>query len=523
MTEEDYNELEELDYHRPWEHETSFNDVLADTISKAPYLLISLGIHLLIALLLAGLAFLRPQVSEAPTIEMAAEPPPPEVEQEEEPEEEIIEEPIEEPVLQEAEMEEEMETLEETGDPDFDADSPFDSESWNNAVGLGGGAGGKYGGRGGRGGKRGNATEKAVAAALKWLHDHQSADGFWDADEFMYEDKYPDKPASDGSGSPVNDTGLTGLSLLAFMGHGNTMSNGEYKDDVKKGVNWLKKSQLEDGLFGDEVGNATLYNHSIATMAMGEAYYFSNRSPLLRKNMKKAIAVINNSRNPYGVWRYQLEANGDNDSSITGWMIFALKTASDAKIPVDTAVWNDSEAWFESMTLPATGRTGYSFGDGAGPGSRSSRPRGYEFKFPAEKSEALTAVALLCRIFMTDTTKVKKWKDHPNYAMMSKQANLIASTLPEWDAEGGSCDFYYWYYGTFALNQWGGPAWKKWKKAIETTLIDNQRMENEKDNFYGSWDPVGPWGEEGGRVYTTSTGALILEVYYRYGKVLGAR
>jgi hypothetical protein len=124
---------------------------------------------------------------------------------------------------------------------------------------------------------------------------------------------------------------------------------------------------------------------------------------------------------------------------------------------------------------------------------------------------------------MTDTSKVKRWKDHPNYAMMNKQANLIANTLPEWDAEGGSCDFYYWYYGTFALNQWGGPAWKKWKKAIETTLIDNQRMENEKDNFYGSWDPVGPWGEEGGRVYTTSIGALILEVYYRYGKVLGAR
>lgn len=522
MSEEEFDPID-YDYHRPWEEETSFNDVLADTLAKAPYLLVSLGIHLVFAVLLAGLAFLRAEESVAPTIEMAAEPPPPEVEEEEEPEEEIIKEPIEEPVLQEAEVEETQESLEETGDPDFDSDSPFDNESWNNDVGLGGGAGGKYGDRGGRGGKRGTASEKAVAAALKWLHDHQAPEGFWDADEFMYYDKYPDKPASDGPGSPVNDTGLTGLSLLAFMGHGNTMGSGEYKEDVSKGINWLKKNQLDNGLFGDEVGNPTLYNHSIASMAMGEAYYFANRSPLLRRPLKKAIGLIANSRNPYGVWRYGLEPNGDNDTSITGWMIFALKTAYDSKIPVDKQIWDDAENWFASMTDSQNGRTGYAFGDGGGPGSRPSRPRHYLETFPAEESEALTAVALLCRIFMTDTSKVKKWKDHPNYDIMKKQADLLMNKLPVWDEEGGTIDFYYWYYGTFALNQWGGTHWKKWKKAIEETLLKNQRMEDSKDNYYGSWNPYCPWGEDGGRVYTTAIGALILEVYYRYGKVLGAR
>ncbi|MCH2111217.1 MAG: hypothetical protein MK213_00030, partial [Planctomycetes bacterium] len=267
----------------------------------------------------------------------------------------------------------------------------------------------------------------------------------------------------------------------------------------------------------------TLYNHSIASMAMGEAYYFANRSPILKRPIKKAIGLIANSRNPYGVWRYNLEPNGDNDTSITGWMVFALKTASDAKLPVDKQIWDDAENWFASMTDPQNGRTGYAFGEGGGPGSRPSRPRHYVEKFPAEKSESLTAVALLCRIFMTDTSEVKRWKDHPNYEIMAKQADLIANMLPVWDEEGGTCDFYYWYYGTYAMNQWGGNHWKKWKKAIEKTLLDHQRMENPKDNFYGSWDPIGPWGEDGGRVYTTATGALILETYYRYGKVLGSR
>jgi hypothetical protein len=37
----------------------------------------------------------------------------------------------------------------------------------------------------------------------------------------------------------------------------------------------------------------------------------------------------------------------------------------------------------------------------------------------------------------------------------------------------------------------------------------------------GSWDPNRDrWGQRGGRVYTTSLGALCLEVYYRYGEAL---
>ena len=37
----------------------------------------------------------------------------------------------------------------------------------------------------------------------------------------------------------------------------------------------------------------------------------------------------------------------------------------------------------------------------------------------------------------------------------------------------------------------------------------------------GSWDPVGPWGVDGGRVYSTAILAMCLEVYYRYDKVFG--
>ena len=520
MSEEHY----EFEVHRPWEHETSFNEVLADQLKKAPYLIISMAIHGVIAFAISFIMLLMSKESETPVFEMAAVDPPPEIEEEEPPPpEEVIEEIIEEPVIQESELEEtvEEEALEEIGDPDFTSDAAFDSDSFNNAVGLGGGAGGKYGGRGGRGGGRGgNATEAAVLDALKWLRDHQSQDGFWDCDEFMYEDKF-EGPPSDGPGNSVNDVGITGLALLAFLGNGHTMSKGQFSHHVRGGISWLKRNQDDEGLFGEEVGNPTLYNHAIATMAMGEAYYFEKRSPLLAKTMKKAVKVIVNARNPYEVWRYSMEADGDNDSSITGWMVFALKTAQDGKINISKDNYDGAKEWFDTMTDAGTGRTGYAFGDGGGPGGRPSRIKAYIEKFPPEKSEALTAVSLLCRIFMTDVEEVDVWKKHPDYDLLKKQADLLVRTLPLWSQDGSTNDMYYWYYGTFALNQWGGKNWKTWKKAIERALLENQHKT--KGNLKGSWDPNGPWGEDGGRVYSTATCAMILEVYYRYARVLGAR
>ena len=98
----DYNaEGFDSEYSRRWEDEASFNDVLAEQIRKAPYLLTSLLVHAILAFIISGWILLTSSSSEAPTITVQAPPPPPEIEEEEPPEEEIIEEVVEEPVLQE--------------------------------------------------------------------------------------------------------------------------------------------------------------------------------------------------------------------------------------------------------------------------------------------------------------------------------------------------------------------------------------------------------------------------------------
>jgi hypothetical protein len=48
--------------------------------------------------------------------------------------------------------------------------------------------------------------------------------------------------------------------------------------------------------------------------------------------------------------------------------------------------------------------------------------------------------------------------------------------------------------------------------------VDNQRTA--PACYAGSWDPSGPWGTAGGRVYSTALLTLCLEVTYRYERVL---
>jgi len=388
-------------------------------------------------------------------------------------------------------------------DPDV-GDPVFDVRIGLGDGGLPGGGGGKYGGRGRPRG--GGGTEKSVKAGLDWLAMHQSGDGSWDADGFDAECGKIGASRCDGAGHATHDVGLTGLALLAFLGHGNTTSGGSYRDTVVRAVLWLRKQQDPDtGLFGGDVGHDFLYDHALATLAICETYYYS-QSPLLRNCAQSAVNLIQRARNPYGAWRYDMPPIGDSDTSVTGWMIFALVAAKDAGLVVDQGALDGGLAWIDEVTEPATGRVGY-----AQFGSLSSRTPANEH-YPREKGEAMTAVGLLCRTFVG-----QKPADTP---IMDRHAELLARTLPVWDPDGHGCDMYYWYYGSYALFQLGGAQWKKWERAMQGAVIDSQRKDGDAA---GSWDPVGPWGHAGGRVYSTALMTLCLEVRYRYGRVLGAR
>ncbi|MCB9916355.1 MAG: terpene cyclase/mutase family protein [Planctomycetes bacterium] len=504
---------------RAWEHDASFQDALYDWMQRAPWLAISALAHVMAILLLSivpwGLLGQEPPKELVSRIEVPAEPeyqddpiePPPDVRPDvpDVPPDLPLDDPD---VVDDPTPVDDAADDTKLGDPDLRADAPFDSMGQEKLLGIGGNAGGTYGSRfPGHGGRKGGGrpSEEAVGAGLKWLVDHQDRDGKWDCDAFMKHD--PAGDVEDGAGQPEHDVGVTGLALLALLGDGHTTVTGRYKDAVARGVLWLRDQQdFESGLIGQPIGHSYLYDHAIATLALCEAYHFSG-SPILRGSAQRAINFVTRARNPYGVWRYEAPPNGDNDTSVTGWMVFALKSAQESGLMVDSQAFDDALSWFDEVTDPATGRVGYD-----SPGSVSSRIVGVNDDYPTAGTEAMTAVGLLSRFFLGQAPDAEP--------LMTRHADLLVRNLPEWSDDGLTNDMYYWYYGTYAMYQMGGRHWRAWQRSMTKAVVESRRTDGAAN---GSWEPSGPWGFAGGRVYSTATMVLCLEVYYRYARVLGAR
>ncbi len=498
----------------------SFDALLYESVRRTPWWLASLALHglLVFALTCVDFGAARTELTAAvagSVIEDVLPPPPPDELKppiEDMKPLEVPEVPPEDPVIDDvAEPTEDVvdEPAADPGRPEFEGNSPFEGPSTNNVMGIGGGAGGDGGGpfagrRRTRGGGSGKMLDRASDLGLEWLKEHQDEEGMWDCDGFMKHDRVP--PVCDGAGNAMYDPGVSGLALLAFLGAGETHKHGRYKATVSRGLKYLKQIQDPEGCFGPRTTNHFTYNHAIGALAMAEAYGLTG-SPLFRQSAQNAIDFVHKCQNPYLAWRYGVRP-GDNDSSVTGWMVMALKSAKVCNLRVDEGAFDGARAWFDKVTEPEYGRVGYT-ARGTGP----ARPQDVMDKWPADKSESLTAVGVLSRIFCGE--------DPRRSEVIIKGTDLCLKALPVWDETSGAIDMYYWYYGSLAMFQVGGTPWKTWLEALKTAVIDHQRKD--PVSFKGSWDPVDPWGRDGGRVYSTALLVMCMEVYYRYPQVFGTK
>jgi hypothetical protein len=340
---------------------------------------------------------------------------------------------------------------------------------------------------------------------LVWLRNHQDPAGYWDCDQFSEQCQ---SNLCDGRGAALHDIGVTSLSLLAFLGAGNSLGTGPHQQVVRKGLKFLIDHQdSEDGCFASKTGGQFLYDHALATLAVVEAYHLS-RAPTLKAPAQKALEFILRARNPYRAWRYDYPPRGDNDVSLSGWMLFALFAGKDAGLAVDDRAIQEGMAYVEEMTDSTTWRTGYRTR-----GSPPAREENEVDDWPAEESESMTAVALLLRFFNGEDPRTSE--------SMKGAADLLAATPPRWEEHSGTIDYYYWYYASYALWQMSGRHWNDWQRKMLPAVVLTQRQDGDES---GSWDPqVDPWGDTGGRVYSTAINILCLEVYYRYDLLFGTR
>lgn len=322
-------------------------------------------------------------------------------------------------------------------------------------------------------------SEIAVARALKWLAQHQYADGSWSFDH----------TGGNCGGKCGNPGGLadarlaaTGMALLPFLGAGNTHKLGKYKETVHAGLYYLTTHANLTKQGADFTGGGgAMYGQGIASIALCEAYAMSNDREL-QQPAQLALNYIQYSQDPVGGgWNYT--PRGAGDTSIAGWQIMALKSGMLNFLDV------------KEQTTKLAGKFLDSVQDDGG--------AFYGYRAPA-RGPATTAVGLLCRMYLG-------WKkDNP---ALEKGVRWLASQGPT------TGNMYFSYYATQVVFQFDGKdgsMWKEWNAKMRDALVTSQSTKGHEE---GSWmfPGAGDHGfDRGGRLYCTAMATMTLEVYYRY-------
>jgi hypothetical protein len=305
---------------------------------------------------------------------------------------------------------------------------------------------------------------------LAWIVKQQQDDGRWCLDKFR-------DPQAGGRGQSRSDTAGTALALLPLLGDGNTPNNGQHREAVRKGIQWLLDNQKENGdLFTGGESNAYMYSHGMAAIALCEAYGMT-RDPQLREPAQRAIDFIVAAQHKEGGWRYRPGEPGD--TSVFGWQIMALKSAQMAELHVPPQVLDKAKQWL----------------------NRVQRGRGeYNYQRGRQNTPAMTAEGLLCHQYLGAS------RGDPR---LNEGAKYLLGHVPR----PGKDTSYCWYYATQVMYHLQGEYWQQWNESMKETLRSTQHQDGP---LAGSWDPKDNWERKGGRIYSTSLRVLMLEIYFRH-------
>jgi Squalene-hopene cyclase C-terminal domain len=321
-------------------------------------------------------------------------------------------------------------------------------------------------------------TEAAVSRGLRWLANHQNEDGSWSLAGFHRAGGCN----CSGDGAYGTKSPGTALALLPFLGAGQTHLAGKYKGTVSRGLKWLLDKQGKDGdLRAGANGNEGMYTQGQATIVLCEAFAMTG-DEALRVPAQKAVDFVVAAQYRDGGWRYLPGPKSlKGDTSVLGWQLMALQSARSANLKVPEEAWELADMYLETV-------------------QRQSGAL-YAYQPSREPSAAMTAEALLCRMYLGWT------KDQPG--LRRGVTWLGENELPT----AGEPNIYYWYYATQVMHHVGGEPWEDWNLRMRDVLVKSQET---RGHAAGSWTPRGEFSDAGGRIYMTSLAVCTLEVYYRH-------
>lgn len=314
-------------------------------------------------------------------------------------------------------------------------------------------------------------SEEAVMRGLEWLAAHQHDDGSWWFDLR----RGPCRGRCRHSGGIGSSTAATGLALLCFLGHGETPDQGDYREEVRRGIYYLQ-NRVKYTERGADLQEGTMYGHAIATLALTEAYSMT-QDAAIRDVAQSAIDFICAAQGPNGGWRYTPKQPGD--MTVSGWQMMALHSAHLAGLQVPSSTLSHFSQFLDASQLEFGARYKYL------PELKEEKP-------------SPTAIGLLSRMYMGWPRTMTPIREGAGY---------LAELGPS------RTDLYFDYYATQVLHHYGDPYWPEWNEELREHLIRTQERSGHES---GSWHFPDEHGDQAGRHYSTAMAIMTLEVYYRY-------
>ncbi|MEE8107163.1 MAG: hypothetical protein V3T86_16635 [Planctomycetota bacterium] len=323
------------------------------------------------------------------------------------------------------------------------------------------------------GSSRTEAT-RIIRGCLAFLAGAQKDDGGWDC-------------AAHG-GKPQYDVGVTALAVLALLSDGPEAMQGPNAARIDKGIQFMLASKSTEGYLGPTRTQHFIYMHAMATAALAEYAILSGKVSALKKELTAARDLLIRHQTPKSGWGYDTKV-GPPDTSATAWCVFALSRLELAGVAIPESAYEGALNWVRKVTDTEFGQAGYKQKGGA-----SARPEGKQDLFPAEQTQSATAAACLIRALISPDTIGKTVRGF----------ELIKGT----PAASNNADMYYWYHAHQAFQAARGSIPADWYEGLVDALKPHL-------GEAGAVRPSGPWGDDGGRIYSTALCALALAAPYR--------
>jgi hypothetical protein len=317
-------------------------------------------------------------------------------------------------------------------------------------------------------------TENPVDCGLEWLAKAQNADGHWDSRKFGAQ--------LDG------DLAQTGWALLAFLGAGHTERVGQYKDNVRRAVAWLRNHQRADGAFCKKGEAVDGIAHAACGLAMAEAAGMGRiHDTIISAQLATDYSCnIHQKTTDEGKSGFGRARNSNNPELFTTTLfVMHLKSAKVAGLKVPADSFEGLIKFLDSLD--------------------DSDNHTFRLKPGGESSAKNNMLGIVSRQFLG-------WprEQLAPYA----EAGVKGCGLPTTGTD--TSDNFNSYIGNLAVFQQGGDLWKEWNTAMRKELTEKQSKSGDRR---GSWAPGGVWAGAG-RVLTTAWNTLDLEVYYRYKQLV---